>query len=150
PPGASAESARLVQLDLCGTLQRIAREGADAFRAGPLVDAVVRAVRDAGGVLSTGDFADHAVVEDAAVACRFGDASIHGPPPRPTGFGVLAAALAAAGNERWSAKRDAGYIARVADALRAAWQARRGEARPIIGAEPAAPHTTHLCAADAE
>ncbi len=150
PAGAVAESDRVVQPDLLGTLRIIAREGAEAFRAGPLVDAVVQTVRQADGVLGACDFADHHIVQDEAIACGFGDASIHGPPPRTTGFGVLASALSATSPARRSAARDAAYIARVAEALRAAWQARRGEARAIVGAQASAPHTTHLCAADAE
>jgi len=141
---------RLRQPDLGRTLQAIAQNGADAFNNGPLVDAVVQTVRRAGGVLSARDFADHEVTDFSAAGFSFGEASIYGPRPETTGFGVLVSALAGAGSAQWPADRDQVYVERVAAALRAAWQARSSETRSLIASARAIQHTTHLCAADAE
>jgi gamma-glutamyltranspeptidase / glutathione hydrolase len=50
--------ARIVQEDLAKTYERIAKEGADAMRRGPIVDAIVEAVKRDGGVLSATDLAE--------------------------------------------------------------------------------------------
>lgn len=146
----TAETSRLRQPDLGRTLRTIAQKGAEAFNNGPLVDAVVRTVQHAGGVLSARDFADHEVTDFSAAGFTFGEASIYGPRPETTGFGVLNSALAEAGSAQWPADRDQVYVERVAAALRAAWQARSSETRSLIASTRAIQHTTHLCAADAE
>ena len=133
-PDIVTQTSRLRQPALCGTLKLIANEGAGALEKGPLVDAMIRAVQQAGGILRSEDLADHEVGEYPATGFRFGDASIYGPRPETTGTGVLVAALASAGDGRWPAVRDAAYIQRAAVALREAAQAIQ--------------HTTHLCAAD--
>jgi gamma-glutamyltranspeptidase/glutathione hydrolase len=147
-PDIGTETSRLRQPALCDTLKLIANEGAGALEKGPLVDAMIRAVQQAGGFLRREDLADHEVGEYPATGFRFGDASIYGPRPETTGTGVLVAALAGAGDGRWPAVRDATYIQRAAMALREAWMSRLAEARPLVASAQAIQHTTHLCAAD--
>lgn len=48
----------LRQPDLAATLERLGREGAESFYRGPLAEAIVRAVRSAGGPLSMEDLAE--------------------------------------------------------------------------------------------
>lgn len=146
----TAAPSRLRQPDLRQTLELIAREGAAAYTTGSLVDASVRSVQQAGGILNARDFVSHDVTDFSASSFRFGDASIYGPRPETTGFGVLVAALAAAGCEQWPADRDSTYVERVGSALSAAWKARGTETRPMVGAAQGNQHTTHLCSADEE
>lgn len=150
PGGRPVEAGdRLVQPALGDTLATIARDGDKALIAGPIVDRLVAAARADGGALAPGDFADHQVSVEPARAIRFARATVHGPRPETTGFGVLAPALATAGADGWPRTRDAAYVARAAAALRAAWAERALGTRPLSAAAAAsAQHTTHLCAAD--
>lgn len=145
-----AAADRLVQSALGDTLTAIARDGAKALSAGPIVDRIVAAVRADGGALAPGDFADHEVAVAPTSTIRFAHATVHGPRPERTGFGVIVRALEAAGAERWPRTRDAAYIVRVAEALRVAWTERAARIRPVLpGAAGSTQHTTHVCAADA-
>jgi gamma-glutamyltranspeptidase/glutathione hydrolase len=49
----------LAQPALARTIELLVREGPDAFYRGPIGDAIARAVQRHGGLLSTGDLADH-------------------------------------------------------------------------------------------
>jgi gamma-glutamyltranspeptidase/glutathione hydrolase len=145
-----AATDRLVQSALGDTLATVAREGARSLRAGPIVDRLVAAVRADGGALAAGDFADDDIVVAPASRFRFAHATVHGPRPERSGFGIIVRALEAAGADPWPKTRDAAYIARVADALRVAWAERDARFLPVlIAAAKSTQHTTHLCAADA-
>lgn len=50
---------RIVQRDLAKTLQRIARQGDKAFYAGPIAQALVKGVREKGGILTVEDLRDY-------------------------------------------------------------------------------------------
>jgi gamma-glutamyltranspeptidase/glutathione hydrolase len=49
----------LVQADLARSLRMIAESGPEAFYCGPIADAIVSTVREAGGVMSRDDLAEH-------------------------------------------------------------------------------------------
>lgn len=58
--------------DLARSLGQIADAGADAFYRGPLGEATVRCLREAGGLLSMADLAAYQTVVDAPLAVPFG------------------------------------------------------------------------------
>ena len=71
-------------------LTRIAHAGPDAFYTGPVADSLVKAVRDAGGVLTAEDFADVPVVEREPVVGTFGGVRLYSmPPPSSGGVALL-------------------------------------------------------------
>ena len=57
--------------DLAGTLRRIVAEGAEAFYSGEMAEAIVRSVREAGGILSLDDLASVAVQEERALRAAY-------------------------------------------------------------------------------
>lgn len=77
--------ARLVQADYAETLKLIAREGAEALYGGPLGDAIVAAMRDAGGWLGRDDLLAYRTVERAPVRGSYRGFEIVGPPPPSSG-----------------------------------------------------------------
>lgn len=150
-PGGAAttEDSRLRLPQLAASLETIANADGE-LAGGVLVRAMVSAVRRVGGSLGLADFSDHEVAIAPAEIIRFGPASIYGPRPHTTGFGVLADALASTDAEGWPRTRDARYLSRIGAALREAWRLRLQTARSVL-AEPARiQHTTHLCTADSE
>ena len=60
---------RLVQRELASTLQSIARHGSDAFYKGPIAQAVEKASKASGGILTAADFAAYTVTEGAPLSC---------------------------------------------------------------------------------
>ena len=56
---------RLVQSDLAGTLEMIAREGPPAFYSGPVAEKIAAAVQAAGGVMTADDLKNYQAVERA-------------------------------------------------------------------------------------
>lgn len=77
---------RLVQKDLARTLERIAREGTDAFYRGALPRAVAKASQAGGGLLAAADFARYQVVESAPLYCSYrGYQFVTAPPPSSGG-----------------------------------------------------------------
>jgi gamma-glutamyltranspeptidase/glutathione hydrolase len=144
-----AAADRLTQPALGETLAAVARDGDRALCAGPIVDRLVATARADGGRLAPGDFADHRVSVAPANAIRFAHATVHGPNPDASGFGVIRRALEVAGADGWPPMRDAAYVARATEALRAAWAERAARVRPVLSsAAGSTQHTTHLCAAD--
>ncbi len=63
--------ARLVQRDLAATLERIAKEGPDAFYRGSLPAAVEKASAENGGILTAGDFSRYTATEGAPLTCSY-------------------------------------------------------------------------------
>jgi gamma-glutamyltranspeptidase / glutathione hydrolase len=77
---------RLVQKDLAATLEAIAKGGPDAFYKGPVAEAVERASRSGGGILTARDFADYFATEGAPLSCTYrGYVLISAPPPSSGG-----------------------------------------------------------------
>jgi len=76
---------RLVQTDLADTLRSIAQGGADAFHTGPVADAIARAVREAGGVMTADDLAAYRPVIRNPVRGTYRGLSIASMPPPSSG-----------------------------------------------------------------
>jgi gamma-glutamyltranspeptidase/glutathione hydrolase len=74
-------------------LRRIARDGRDGFYAGPVADAMVKAVQDDGGFLTHDDLRDYTVREFEPLRTTFRDLEILGMPPPSSGGIVLAQVL---------------------------------------------------------
>jgi gamma-glutamyltranspeptidase/glutathione hydrolase len=85
-----AAGERLVQEDLASSLRRIAKGGADAFYHGPVGASLVRAVREAGGVMTVEDLANYRVVERPPIEGSYrGHRVVSFPPPSSGGVALL-------------------------------------------------------------
>ncbi|MDR3481510.1 MAG: gamma-glutamyltransferase [Burkholderiaceae bacterium] len=77
---------RLVQKNLAKTLGAIALHGPDAFYKGAIPQAVERAAKAGGGIISAADFADYKVTESAPLTCDYrGYVFVSAPPPSSGG-----------------------------------------------------------------
>jgi len=77
---------QLVQKDLAKTLEAIAQRGPDAFYKGRIPEAVERAAKAGGGIITAADFADYAISETAPVSCDYrGYIFLSAPPPSSGG-----------------------------------------------------------------
>src|SRR5205823_1777907 len=120
---------RLVQPELAETLATVAAGGADAFRSGPIVDAICDAVGGDGGFIGQGDFLRDMVEIGPACSVSFESAAVHGPSQATSGAGVLFAALAGLEPRELGPNRGSGYVEELARALAAAWRERTETAR---------------------
>lgn len=77
--------ATLVQAEYAETLRLIAREGAEALYGGALGDAIVAAMRNAGGWLTRDDLLAYRTIERAPVHGSYRGFEIVGPPPPSSG-----------------------------------------------------------------
>jgi gamma-glutamyltranspeptidase/glutathione hydrolase len=136
----------LVQPDLAVTLETIARDGAESFRTGPIVDAICAAAAADGGFVEPEDLAHDGVEVGAPEQGAFGSAVLYGPPRVTSGAGVLFSALDHVRTNQLGSGRGREYVSELARALRLAWNERSNAARGALSSQ----HTTHLCAADAE
>jgi gamma-glutamyltranspeptidase len=134
---------RLVQCDLARTLEGLSDE---AFRRGPIVDAICDAVSADGGFLEPRDFAEGVVEISPVEQQPFAGAHVFGPSEAVTGTGILFPALAMIDVERLGANRSQSYVDEMSRALRAAWDERTGRAKGDF----ASSHTTHLCVASGD
>lgn len=77
---------RLVQKDLAKTLEAIAKRGSDAFYKGRIPEAVERAAKKSGGIITAADFADYTIRETMPVSCDYrGYVFLSAPPPSSGG-----------------------------------------------------------------
>ena len=76
---------RLVQKNLARTLSAISEGGTDAFYHGAIADAVARAAKANGGVLTREDFEKYRVTEIAPITCAYRGYSIVSAPPPSSG-----------------------------------------------------------------
>jgi gamma-glutamyltranspeptidase/glutathione hydrolase len=119
----------LVQPELAATLRRVAREGPRGFYRGPVARAIVRAVREAGGVMTLRDLASYRAVPREPLAGSYRGHTIVGfPPPSSGGVALLQALgmlerfdLRAAGPDSPRTIHRAAEAARRAFADRARW-----------------------------
>ena len=86
--GARRTGTKLVQKDLAATLRAIARDGTDGFYKGAVAQALVKANRAGGGILSLEDLARYAPREMAPVECDYRGYRIVSAPP-PSSGGVI-------------------------------------------------------------
>ena len=77
---------RLVQKDLARTLEAIAKRGPDAFYKGRITEAVERAARAGGGIITAADFAAYTISETPPLSCAYrGYVFLSAPPPSSGG-----------------------------------------------------------------
>ena len=77
---------RLVQKDLAKTLEAIAKRGPDAFYKGRIPEAVERAAKAGGGIITATDFAHYTISETTPVSCDYrGYVFLSAPPPSSGG-----------------------------------------------------------------
>ena len=77
---------RLVQKDLARTLEAIAKRGPDAFYKGRIPEAVERAARAGGGIITAADFAAYTISETPPLSCAYrGYVFLSAPPPSSGG-----------------------------------------------------------------
>ena len=77
---------RLVQLDLANTLEKIAKQGPDAFYKGDIPKIVAKASQQNGGILTVEDFERYTINEAPPVTCDYrGYKFISAPPPSSGG-----------------------------------------------------------------
>jgi gamma-glutamyltranspeptidase/glutathione hydrolase len=77
---------RLVQKNLAKTLGAIALHGPDAFYKGAIPQAVERAAKAGGGIITAADFANYEVTESAPLTCDYrGYVFVSAPPPSSGG-----------------------------------------------------------------
>ncbi|AMP16798.1 gamma-glutamyltransferase [Collimonas pratensis] len=77
---------RLVQKDLAKTLEAISRNGPDAFYKGAIPEAVERASKAGGGIITAADFAGYKISESAPLSCNYrGYVFVSAPPPSSGG-----------------------------------------------------------------
>jgi gamma-glutamyltranspeptidase/glutathione hydrolase len=87
---ALAPGDRLVQPDLAGSLETIAREGPRGFYQGEIAQKIVDSVRNAGGILSREDLQDYRTVERAPVRGSYrGHEVVSVPPPSSGGVHLI-------------------------------------------------------------
>ncbi|MFY9624001.1 MAG: gamma-glutamyltransferase [Rhodoplanes sp.] len=91
PDGPSwAEGDRLVQPELASSLEAIGREGARAFYIGPMADAIVSTVREAGGRMTRVDLENYqAIIREPARGTYRGYEIISMPPPSSGGVHLI-------------------------------------------------------------
>ncbi|HEY5285326.1 MAG TPA: gamma-glutamyltransferase [Polyangia bacterium] len=117
---------RVARPALAATLERLQRDGAEAFYRGDIARTIVAAVSAAGGVLSLDDLARYAPVERPPLVTAFLGRRVFGMPPPSAGGTILAEALGILENRLSIAKawrREAGptssaYLHEVAEALK--------------------------------
>ena len=78
-----------VQKDLAATLALIAEQGPDAFYKGPVADAVEKASRANGGILTTKDFASYSTTESSPLTCSYRGYVLASAPPPSSGGATL-------------------------------------------------------------
>lgn len=81
---------RLIQYDLADTLRAIAQDGPRAFYQGRIAARIVRAVREAGGIMTAGDLENYRAVERAPVTGSYrGYSIVSMPPPSSGGLSLI-------------------------------------------------------------
>ncbi len=84
-----ARGTLLVQSDLASTLEGIAKHGARAFYEGPVADKISAAVREAGGLMTSGDLKTYKAVERPVLRGSYRGLRIVSMPPPSSGGVVL-------------------------------------------------------------
>ncbi len=101
PDGRMPEAGqRLVNADLGRTLRAVAAQGAPGFYEGPVAEAMLRALREAGSPLRAEDFAAYRARIDEPLRTNFRGTVVYSAPPPVSGGGVFLMALAALEAER--------------------------------------------------
>lgn len=115
---------KLRQLDLAGTLTRMAAKGHAGFYRGAIAKALVNAVRQAGGNWQMRDLQQYRVVERKPLVFQHGNARIVSAPPPSSGALVMAESLHILDNLPLQAADPVQTMHFVAEAMRRAYQDR--------------------------
>ena len=92
PNGATPKPGQVVRLPgLANTLRMIAEGGPDAFYTGPVADAIVSSLGEAGGVMTHEDLANHHSTWDEPIATDYRGVTIYECPPNGQGLTALIA-----------------------------------------------------------
>src|SRR5512141_2888539 len=77
--------------NLARTFEMVAREGASAFYQGKIAEAIVSAIKEAGGVMSLEDLAAHASTWEEPISVNYRGLRVHECPPNGQGITALIA-----------------------------------------------------------
>lgn len=91
--GVPARGARMPRPDLAQTLRALAQSGVGAFYHGPIAEAIVRGVREAGGEITLDDLAGYRVIEREPIRGQFRGFEIVTIPPPSSGGACLIESL---------------------------------------------------------
>ena len=124
---ALGEGDSVLMLELAGTLERLAAEGAETMYRGELARRTSEAVRERGGRISEADLAEYRVIQRRPVRALYRDVEFVSNPPPSSGGLLVAFALRILDRLGASAPAgSAGAIASLAEAMREAARARGG------------------------
>ena len=92
PNGATPKAGQVVRLPgLAATLRAIAEGGPDAFYSGPVAEAIVRSLREQGGVMSLDDLKNHRSTWDEPIHTDYHGVTVYECPPNGQGLTALIA-----------------------------------------------------------
>jgi len=98
PDGSAPVVGQIVKLpDLASTLQAIAEGGPEAFYGGPVADAIVSTLGEAGGVMTRDDLQAHVSTWDTPIETDYRGVTVYQCPPNGQGLAALQALNIAAG-----------------------------------------------------
>jgi gamma-glutamyltranspeptidase / glutathione hydrolase len=124
---ALGEGDRIVMDDLAGTLEWLAAEGAGIFYRGELARRMSAAVREGGGAITEADLDGYRVISRRPVRAAYrGTEFVSNPPPSSGGLLIAFALRVLDGLGPMPARRRAGSLARLGEAMREAGRARSG------------------------
>jgi len=122
---------------LARTLRRLAEHGAEGFYRGEVAEAVVRVVRDHGGVLSAADLAEHRSAWREPLSAVVGGLRVHECPPAGQGLAALLALRIARGLDLGDDPLAPRRLHLLVEAMRLAFEeARRSVADPAFAEVP--------------
>ncbi len=98
PDGSAPDVGQVVRLsDLANTLQAISEGGPEAFYTGPIADAIVASLDEAGGVMTREDLKQHASTWDMPIQTEYRGVTVYECPPNGQGLAALQALNIASG-----------------------------------------------------
>jgi gamma-glutamyltranspeptidase/glutathione hydrolase len=115
---------RIGNPELALVLERIGREGSDAFYRGEVARAIVDAVRRDGGLLSLDDLASYRAREHALVSAPYRDTTVHTPGLPSGGMTVLQILRVLDGLPPDSVRSDTGMAHALIEAGKVCWRER--------------------------
>lgn len=139
--GLAGEGDFILQVDLAATLGRMRVQGPGDFYVGNAARALVAAVAEAGGTLSLADLRDYTPQWREPLGYRFGNLTLHVPPP-PANGGILSAQIfdLLARGDRYVDADPAGRAHLLAESAMVAYAARTDwmDADGSVSVDPAA------------
>ncbi len=112
------------QTDLANTLERLAKHGKAGFYEGPVAQALVKGVREAGGIWTEQDLKDYSVVERKPIQASIGDIRITSAAPPSSGGIALVTMLNILSGYELNTMTDAQRTHVIIEAMRRAYRDR--------------------------